>query len=152
MVLDLDLFRADKDGDPDKIRENQRKRYKDVALVDTVVEQDLLWRRLRHEADNLNKLKNVCSKEIGLKMKAKEAPGAEDQAVPSEVADNLSNLVGDQLKPLTVNQIKKVISGLVRIFHHLVYFVSLQYWTWIFLSNLQESCFFSSIWLHESIE
>ncbi|KAI8419850.1 hypothetical protein MSG28_008481 [Choristoneura fumiferana] len=108
MVLDLDLFRADKDGDPDKIRENQRKRYKDVALVDTVVEQDLLWRRLRHEADNLNKLKNVCSKEIGLKMKAKEAPGAEDQAVPSDVADNLSNLVGDQLKPLTVNQIKKV--------------------------------------------
>lgn len=108
MVLDLDLFRADKDGDPDKIRENQRKRYKDVGLVDTVVEQDTLWRRLRHEADNLNKLKNVCSKEIGLKMKSKEPVGPEDQEVPSEVAGNLANLTGDQLKPLTVNQIKKV--------------------------------------------
>lgn len=108
MVLDLDLFRADKDGDPDKIRENQRKRYKDVALVDTVVEQDTLWRRLRHDADNLNKLKNVCSKEIGLKMKSKEPAGPEDQAVPVEIADNLINLTGDQLKPLTVNQIKKV--------------------------------------------
>lgn len=108
MVLDLDLFRADKDGDPEKIRENQRKRYKDVGLVDTVVEQDLLWRRLRHEADNLNKLKNVCSKEIGLKMKSKESVGPEDQAVPSEVAGNLSELTADQLKPLTVNQIKKV--------------------------------------------
>jgi len=28
MVLDLDLFRADKGGDPEKIRELQRKRYK----------------------------------------------------------------------------------------------------------------------------
>jgi seryl-tRNA synthetase len=108
MVLDLDLFRADKDGDPEKVRENQRKRFKDVVLVDTVVEQDTLWRRLRHEADNLNKLKNVCSKEIGLKMKSKEPAGPEDQPVPPEVADNLSNIIGDQLKPLTVNQIKKV--------------------------------------------
>ncbi|XP_041984759.1 serine--tRNA ligase, cytoplasmic [Aricia agestis] len=108
MVLDLDLFRADKDGDPDKIRENQRKRFKDVGLVDTVVEQDTLWRRLRHDADNLNKLKNVCSKEIGAKMKAKEPAGAEDEPVPQDVADNLINLTGDQLRPLTVNQIKKV--------------------------------------------
>ncbi|CAH4029086.1 unnamed protein product [Pieris brassicae] len=108
MVLDLDLFRADKDGDPDKIRENQRKRYKDVALVDTVVEQDTLWRKLRHDADNLNKLKNVCSKEIGLKMKNKEPVGPEDDPVPPEVADNLINISNEQLKPLTVNQIKKV--------------------------------------------
>lgn len=108
MVLDLDLFRADKDGDPEKIRENQRKRFKDVALVDTVVDQDLLWRRLRHEADNFNKLKNVCSKEIGQKMKNKEPVGPEDEEVPASVADNLVNLTAEQLRPLTVNQIKKV--------------------------------------------
>lgn len=110
MVLDLDLFRADKDGDPEKIRENQRKRFKDVALVDTVVDQDLLWRRLRHEADNYNKLKNVCSKEIGQKMKNKEPVGPEDQEVPADIADNLVNLTAELLRPLTVNQIKKVCS------------------------------------------
>lgn len=115
MVLDLDLFRADKNGDPNKIRENQKKRFKDIALVNTVVDQDTLWRRLRHEADNLNKLKNVCSKEIGLKMKAKEAVGPEDEPVPADVADNLINLVGDQLKPLTVNQIKKVKCFIVKL-------------------------------------
>ncbi|XP_047996635.1 serine--tRNA ligase, cytoplasmic [Leguminivora glycinivorella] len=108
MVLDLDLFRVEKDGDPNKIRENQQKRFKDVGLVDTVVEQDKRWRELRFEADNLNKLKNVCSKEIGLKMKAKQAAGPEDQEVPAEISSNLINLVADQLKPLTVNQIKKV--------------------------------------------
>jgi len=45
MVLDLELFRADKGGDPDKIRENQRKRFKDVTLVDKVVEADTKWRK-----------------------------------------------------------------------------------------------------------
>lgn len=109
MVLELDLFRADKDGDPEKIRENQRKRFKDVKLVDIVVEQDTSWRRLRHDADKLNMLKNMCSKEIGRKMKSKEPVGAEDEPLPAEVEDNLTNLIADQLKPLTVNQIKKVL-------------------------------------------
>lgn len=45
MVLDIELFRADKGGDPDKIRENQRKRFKDVAYVDKVVEADTKWRK-----------------------------------------------------------------------------------------------------------
>ena len=45
MVLDVDLFRADKGGDPEKIRENQRKRFKDVKLVDTIIEKDNLWRQ-----------------------------------------------------------------------------------------------------------
>ena len=101
MVLDLDLYRADKGGDPEKIRENQSKRYKDTTLVDQVVEADTKWRKcklwmyylwyffyikeqswhlkptpyntmfltVRFSADNWNKLKNVCSKQIGEKMK-----------------------------------------------------------------------------------
>jgi len=32
MVLDIDAFRAEKGGNPDKVRENQRKRFKDVAM------------------------------------------------------------------------------------------------------------------------
>lgn len=44
MVLDLDLFRADKGGDVEKIRKNQEKRFKNVALVDTVVKCDQKWR------------------------------------------------------------------------------------------------------------
>lgn len=45
MVLDIELFRADKGGDPDKIKENQRKRFKDVSYVDKVVEADTKWRK-----------------------------------------------------------------------------------------------------------
>lgn len=69
MVLDLDLFRADKGGDPEKLRENQRKRFDDPGLVDAVIEADTQWRKLRFQTDNLNKVKNLCSKAIGEKMK-----------------------------------------------------------------------------------
>lgn len=48
MVLDIDLFRNDKGGDPEKMRENQRKRFKDEKLVDLVVEKDNLWRQRKH--------------------------------------------------------------------------------------------------------
>lgn len=107
MVLDIECFRADKGGDPDKVRENQKKRFKDPALVDKVVEADNKWRKLRHELDNWNKFKNLCSKEIGKKMKNKE-PIGEDDNVPNGIISDLSALNSDILQNLTVKQIKKV--------------------------------------------
>lgn len=107
MVLDLDLFRADKGGNADKIRDNQRKRFKDIGLVDTVVDKDATWRQLRHKADNFNKLKNLCSKVIGEKMKKKEPIGDAGETLPDGV-QKLDELSSDLLKPLSVAQIKKV--------------------------------------------
>lgn len=107
MVLDIELFRADKGGDPAKVRENQAKRFKDVTLVDRVVEKDTEWRKLRFRADLLNKLKNVCSKEIGEKMKKKE-PVGDDETVPEEITSNIDGLDQEKLKELTVTQIKRI--------------------------------------------
>lgn len=53
MVLDLELFRADKGGDPSKIKENQSKRFKDVTLVDKVVEIDTKWRKRKLTVANV---------------------------------------------------------------------------------------------------
>lgn len=108
MVLDLDLFRSDKGGNPDAIRKNQQLRFKDVGLVETVISQDTEWRQRRHRADNLNKVKNVCSKVIGEKMKKKEPQGDEAAEVPAEVQKDLTELNAEKLGELTVNQIKKV--------------------------------------------
>lgn len=47
MVLDLDLFRVDKGGDPEIVRECQRKRFKDVTLVDKLVAADTEWRKCK---------------------------------------------------------------------------------------------------------
>ncbi|KAL5014270.1 hypothetical protein ScPMuIL_008540 [Solemya velum] len=107
MVLDIELFRADKGGDPAKIRENQAKRFKDVTLVDKVVEHDTRWRKLRYKADLLNKLKNLCSKVIGEKMKKKEAVGG-DEPIPQDLSENIENITQEQLTVLTVTQLKKV--------------------------------------------
>lgn len=47
MVLDLDQFRTDKGGDPEIVRETQRKRFKDVTLVDKLVAADTEWRKCK---------------------------------------------------------------------------------------------------------
>lgn len=107
MVLDLDLFRVDKGGDPEKIRKNQEKRFKDPTLVDRVVVADTKWRKLRHQADNWNKLKNLCSKSIGEKMKKKEALGGDD-ALPDGLASQLESLTLDSVKSLTIVQLKAI--------------------------------------------
>ena len=43
-MLDINLFRAEKGGNPDAIRESQRRRYAKVELVDEVIELDKKWR------------------------------------------------------------------------------------------------------------
>lgn len=45
MVLDIDLFREEKGGNPEIIRDSQKKRFKDLALVDKVLDADKLWRK-----------------------------------------------------------------------------------------------------------
>lgn len=40
MGLDINDFRKEKGGDPEKIKESQKKRYAKVELVDEVVELD----------------------------------------------------------------------------------------------------------------
>jgi len=111
MVLDIDQYRVEKGGNPDKIKENQKKRFKSEASVDKIVEYDNLWRQARFEADNWNKLKNMASKAIGEKMKAKEPVGDSD-ALEDSLVSGLAELTLDQCKGLTVTQIKNV-RGLV---------------------------------------
>jgi len=107
MVLDIDHFRAEKGGNPEKVRENQRKRFKDTTMVDKVLESDEKWRKARHDADNWNKLKNMASKAIGEKMKKKEAQG-DDDTLPDDVTGNLAGITKEACEKLTVFQIKKI--------------------------------------------
>lgn len=45
MVLSMDLFRADKGGDPDRIKKSQKDRYKDPNVVDKIIDLDEQWRK-----------------------------------------------------------------------------------------------------------
>ena len=44
-MLDIVLFRVDQGGNPDLVRESQRRRYADVSLVDKVIAVDDKWRQ-----------------------------------------------------------------------------------------------------------
>jgi len=107
MVLDIDQLRTEKGGDPEKVKENQRKRFKDPANVDKIIELDNSWRQARFEADNWNKLKNMASKAIGEKMKKKEPVGDSD-SLEDSLVEGLSGLNLEQCQGLTVTQIKKI--------------------------------------------
>lgn len=45
MVLNIDLFRSEKGGNPEVIRESQKRRYKDPSVVDKIIEKDETWRK-----------------------------------------------------------------------------------------------------------
>ncbi|XP_076033383.1 seryl-tRNA synthetase isoform X2 [Oratosquilla oratoria] len=105
-MLDITLFRVDQGGNPDIVRESQKKRYKDPSQVDEVINLDTEWRQCRHKGDLLNRMKNVISKMIGEKKKAKEAEGTET-SVPKEVQEKLTELTPELLRPLSVSQLKE---------------------------------------------
>ncbi len=54
MVLDIDEFRPEKGGNPDKIKENQKRRFASVEMVDKIVQADELWRKGKFEAEEKN--------------------------------------------------------------------------------------------------
>lgn len=105
MVLDLTLFRKEKGGNPDEIRESQTKRFKDVSLVDKVIDIDTKWREISYHCDQYNKLKNLTSKAIGKKMKAKEPLGDSDE-VSEEAKANLLMMTMESMDKFTVKQLK----------------------------------------------
>lgn len=108
MVIDLEHFRTEKGGDPEKVRENQRKRFKDDKLVDKVIKKDTEWRKYRFQADNWNKIKKLCSKTVGQKMKKKEAVG-DSAEIPDEIKSSLEKLTQSELETLTVTQLKGIV-------------------------------------------
>ncbi|CAJ0603339.1 unnamed protein product [Cylicocyclus nassatus] len=107
MVLDMDMFREEKGGNPEVIRESQRNRYKDPGLVDKVIELDQAWRKARFLLDVFNRQKNVLSKAIGEKMKKKEAQGTDD-SIDESITSKLDSLKIEDLNGLSVMQIKKL--------------------------------------------
>jgi len=65
MPLDITAFRKYAGGDPDAVRESQRRRFAPVALVDDVISIDEKWRLMTGTIDNLKKKRNIIQKEVG---------------------------------------------------------------------------------------
>lgn len=78
-MLDINLFREDRGGNPELVRESQRRRFKDVKLVDKVLELDAQWRTVRYDLDNISKTRNQLNAQLKeIKMKARNPETAMD--------------------------------------------------------------------------
>lgn len=71
-MLDINLFRLDKGGDPDKVRQSQRRRYADVTLVDQVIDADQKWRRAQNHMETLKMQRSTISKQIATYKKSQQ--------------------------------------------------------------------------------
>ncbi|KAJ3280144.1 Cytosolic seryl-tRNA synthetase [Borealophlyctis nickersoniae] len=73
-MIDINLLRTDKGGNPDLVRESQRKRGggKKVELVDEVIALDDAWKKARFTADQVNRKINEIGGSIKALAKAKK--------------------------------------------------------------------------------
>ncbi|TIA69016.1 hypothetical protein E3P92_03766 [Wallemia ichthyophaga] len=72
-MIDLVLLQEAKGGNPEQVRESQRKRYDSVELVDEVLGLYATWNALNFESQQLNQQINSTQKAITAKKKAKES-------------------------------------------------------------------------------
>ena len=85
-MLDINLLRAEKGGNPDLVRESHKRRYaKETALVDEVIAVDVEWRQAQFQVDNLRGDFGALNKNIAQKKKAKE--DADDLIAQSKALD-----------------------------------------------------------------
>ncbi|RKF55165.1 Serine--tRNA ligase, cytoplasmic [Golovinomyces cichoracearum] len=71
-MLDVFDFLVEKGGDPNKIKESQRKRYAPEEVVDEVIALYEDHRKTQYAATQVNSKINDVQKQIGVKRKAKE--------------------------------------------------------------------------------
>ncbi|KAI8059318.1 seryl-tRNA synthetase [Gongronella butleri] len=71
-MLDINLLLEDRGGNPEIVRESQRRRGASVEIVDEILAIYKQWTKTKFNADEKNKELNALQKEIGKKFKAKE--------------------------------------------------------------------------------
>ncbi|KAJ3302495.1 Cytosolic seryl-tRNA synthetase [Kappamyces sp. JEL0829] len=92
-MIDINLLRADKGGNPEAVKASQRKRggEKAAELVDQVIALDNEWKAARFNADAVNKDINAIGKKMAPLAKAKQLDSAEGLELKAE-KDRLANV------------------------------------------------------------
>uniref|UniRef100_A0A8C9LI11 serine--tRNA ligase n=1 Tax=Piliocolobus tephrosceles TaxID=591936 RepID=A0A8C9LI11_9PRIM len=78
MVIDINLFRKEKGGNPEKIKESERKRFHDENNVDKVIEYDERWRKCIFQLEELKRSINAINKKIGNEKKQNKNANVDD--------------------------------------------------------------------------
>jgi seryl-tRNA synthetase len=113
MPIDITLIRSK----PELVKESQIKRFKDPAIVDTILSLDNQWRQLTGQLDNLRKEKNKNQKQIATYYKSKQQELANDllnenKNIDQNIisAEQTQNYIAKQIKSL-LNTIGNIIAS-----------------------------------------
>lgn len=85
-MIDIRLIREQ----PEQVKENIKKRFKDSAVVDDILTKDKEWRKLKGESDALRSQRNTLSKQVAELKKAKKNADSvlkKAQKVPEQIAE-----------------------------------------------------------------
>lgn len=78
MTIDINLLREEKGGCPAKVAESERRRGRDVAIVDQCVAADKAWREATYAFEQGRRDLNAVSKEVGQRKKADPKASCDD--------------------------------------------------------------------------
>ncbi|HBF26478.1 MAG TPA: serine--tRNA ligase, partial [Actinobacteria bacterium] len=101
-MIDSAILRSD----PDRIRESQRRRGEDVAIVDRLIEADKQSREARQRFDELRNEQKVLSKQIGpLQGQLKKADEAAKPGLQSDVDELMARAqdLADRVKAAEID-------------------------------------------------
>ena len=108
MPVDINLFRKEKGGDPELVRQSELKRCRDGKLVDEIVELDVEWRKSTHELNLLKKDLGDISKAISQRKKDSEGqdPCEEEKRQANEINERVNEKKQEKKRISTVLQAK----------------------------------------------
>eukprot|EP00250_Pteridium_aquilinum_P021276 c2507_g1_i1 orf=151-1584(+) len=115
-MLDLNLFRAEKGGNPDIIRESERRRKgaAGAAIVDEIIKLDAEWRQCQHKVEQelrkeMNKITNkVKQKQLNPEKVAEEKEELIKQMKDLKVLEAETNKEAKEKNRILIEKLKSV--------------------------------------------
>lgn len=107
-MLDVLLFRDDKGGNSELVRESQRRRYASVEVVDEVINLDKQRVSVRHQLDTTNRDINLVQKDITIKKKSGE--NADELLAKKTELEKSKTKLEDDVKVIEEQLQEKIIS------------------------------------------
>jgi seryl-tRNA synthetase len=116
-MIDINIIR----NDPDKVRENIKKKFQDekLPLVDEVLTLDENWRKLKFDEDKLRAERNKLSKSVGEFMKAGKKEEAEKVKVEAKEIPKKIEVLEEERKTIEEN-IQEIMYKIPNIMHESV--------------------------------
>lgn len=127
-MLDINIFREDRGGDPNIVRESQRRRYADVSLVDRVLEWDGEWRKVRYDLDCISRKRNELNAQLkDIKMKVRnpgtnvDPDGTREAAIKDKKAALAEEETSKKDRLITVERERDAVLKMIgNLIHHTV--------------------------------